>query len=62
MSTMNGGKILDPRVADQLDERGKASQQRRQEAVERRRKEEEMKKLTQDSGTVSQHRRGAGFF
>lgn len=41
MSERKGGKIIDPKDSDFLDQQGKESQRRREEAAEKRRKEDE---------------------
>ncbi|KPA38623.1 hypothetical protein FLAG1_08536 [Fusarium langsethiae] len=56
-----GGKIVDPKAMDFLEEQGKESQRRREEAAEKRRKDDEAKKMTEDAGKDSQQRRGKGF-
>ena len=55
-----GGKIIDPKDADFLNDQGKESKERRKEAVEKRRKEEEVKELAEKAGKESQERRGKG--
>ncbi|KAK2053483.1 hypothetical protein LY76DRAFT_597804 [Colletotrichum caudatum] len=55
-----GGKILDPKDADLLIDRGSDSQRRREEASKKRQKAEEAEKMTQDAGTDSQRRRNKG--
>ncbi|KAM0268992.1 hypothetical protein ACHAPA_004593 [Fusarium lateritium] len=53
MSDRKGGKIVDPKAMDFLEEQGKESQRRREEAAEKRRKEDEAKKMTEDAGKDS---------
>lgn len=62
-----GGPIVNPSDLDALIRQGQSSQQRRKEAMKERqkkeeeaKKEEEMKKLVEDTGTVSQQNRGKG--
>lgn len=67
MSGRKGGKIINNKDLDHLIKQGESSQRRRAEAIERRRKQaeeerkkEEMRKMMEDSGTVSQQKRGKG--
>jgi hypothetical protein len=67
MADRRGGRIVNPSDIDALINQGNSSQQRRQEPIDRRKREadeqqkiEDMKKLAEDTGTISQQKRGKG--